>query len=60
MYFLRAIEIRRTTSFGGNVKPSDPCLNILWHVKDPYEYERDTSKAKFNGHFFAKFLLLRY
>jgi hypothetical protein len=32
--FLRAIEIRSTTSFGEEVKLSAPCCNIL-HIKDP-------------------------
>jgi hypothetical protein len=32
-----------TTSFEGEVKPSVPCLEILRRVKDPYDYERDTS-----------------
>jgi hypothetical protein len=32
----------------------------LRHVIETYEYERDTSQAKFNGHFLAKFLLLSY
>jgi hypothetical protein len=36
--FLRAIKIRSTASFGGEVKPSVP-----QHVKEHYEYERDTS-----------------
>jgi hypothetical protein len=26
---------------------SGPCGKILRHVKEPYEYERDTSSAKF-------------
>jgi hypothetical protein len=33
--FLRAIKIRSTTAFGGEVKPSAPCCKILRHVKDP-------------------------
>jgi hypothetical protein len=41
--FLREIKIRSTTSFGGEVKPSVSCRKILQHVKDPYEYEGDTS-----------------
>jgi hypothetical protein len=32
--FLRAVKIRSTPSFGGEVKPSAPC-KILRHVKDP-------------------------
>jgi hypothetical protein len=55
-----AIKIRSTTPFGGEVEPSVPCRKILRNVKEPYQYERDTSWAKFSGHIFAKFLLLRY
>jgi hypothetical protein len=40
--FLMAIKIRSTTSFQGEVKPSVPCREIFRHVKEPYEYERDT------------------
>jgi hypothetical protein len=32
---LRAIEIRITTSFKGEVKPSAPCRKILRHVNEP-------------------------
>jgi hypothetical protein len=32
------------TSFRGEVKPSVPCRKILRHVKEPYEYERDTCR----------------
>jgi hypothetical protein len=40
-------KLRKTTSFGvGEVKPSAPCRKILHHVKDPAEYDRDTSPAK--------------
>jgi hypothetical protein len=39
----RAIQIRSTTSFGGEVKPLVPCRKIMRHVKEPYEYGRDTS-----------------
>jgi hypothetical protein len=39
--FLRAIKMRGTTSFGGEVKPSAPCHKISRHVKEPYRYERD-------------------
>jgi hypothetical protein len=31
--FLRAIKIRSTPSFGGEVKPKAPCRKILRHVK---------------------------
>jgi hypothetical protein len=48
---LRAIKIRHTASFRGEVKLSLQSLKILQHVKDPYEYENDTSKAKFSDQF---------
>jgi hypothetical protein len=57
--FSRAIKLRNMTSFGWEVKPSDPCRKILRHVKEPFEYERDTSQAKFSISF-TMFLLLRY
>jgi hypothetical protein len=31
--FLRAIKIRNTPSFGGEVKPDAPCRKMLWHVR---------------------------
>jgi hypothetical protein len=31
------------TSFGEEVQPLAPCHKILRHVKELYEYERDTS-----------------
>jgi hypothetical protein len=37
--FLMAIK-RSTTSFGGEVKPSAPCI-ILRHFKGPYSTERE-------------------
>jgi hypothetical protein len=37
---LRAIKIRSTTSFGGEVKPSARCRKILRHVKEPKRYEK--------------------
>jgi hypothetical protein len=33
--FLRAIKIRSTPSFGGEVKPLAPCHKTLRHVKEP-------------------------
>jgi hypothetical protein len=39
--FLREIEIRRMTSFGGDVKPLVACLKILLHVRNLAECERD-------------------
>jgi hypothetical protein len=53
--FLRAIKIRNTASFRGEVKLSLQSLKILQHVKDPYEYENDTSKAKFCDNFLQSF-----
>jgi hypothetical protein len=41
--FLTAIRIGSMTSIGREVKPSVPCLKFLLHVKEPYEYERDSS-----------------
>jgi hypothetical protein len=47
---LRVKQIRSTTSFGGEVKPSVPCRMILRHVKESYECERYLV-AKFNSNF---------
>jgi hypothetical protein len=33
----RAIKLRSTPSFGGQVKPLDPYCKILRHVKEPYD-----------------------
>jgi hypothetical protein len=41
--YLRAMKIRSTTYFGGQVKPLFPCRKILLHVKELYECERDIS-----------------
>jgi hypothetical protein len=46
---LREMEIRRTTSFGGEVKPEHPYRKTLRQVKGPYKYEREISSAKFPG-----------
>jgi hypothetical protein len=35
--FLRAIKIRSTSSFGGEVKPEAPCRKILRNVKKPFQ-----------------------
>jgi hypothetical protein len=40
--FLRAIKIRSTTFFGGEVKPLVPCRKVFRYVKENYEYEIDT------------------
>jgi hypothetical protein len=53
--FLRLIKIQSMTSFGVKAKPLVPCCKILWHVKEPHKYERDTSKAKFSSHFSPSF-----
>jgi hypothetical protein len=37
--FLRAIKIRSTPSFRGEVKPFAPCRKILQHVKNPFKYD---------------------
>jgi hypothetical protein len=39
-------KIRSTTSFGGEVKPSLSCRNILLHLYNPAEYDRDTWQTK--------------
>jgi hypothetical protein len=52
--FLRAIKIRSTASFGGKVKPSAPCRQVLWHVNDPFVCDRDTDKIL--QPFLAKYL----
>jgi hypothetical protein len=58
--FLRAIKIRSTLSFGGEVKSSDPCREILWHDKNPFEvWTKILSKAKLIISF-AQFLLVCY
>jgi hypothetical protein len=36
--FLRAIKVRSTLYFSGEVKPLTPCKN-LWHVKVTLNYE---------------------
>jgi hypothetical protein len=54
---LRVIKIGNTTSFREETEQSVPCRKILRHVKEPCEYERDTSEAKFTGDFFAKYLV---
>jgi hypothetical protein len=41
---LRAIKIRSTISFRGDVKPSLSCCKILQHVKDLMRYDRDTQR----------------
>jgi hypothetical protein len=38
--FLRAIKIRSTPSFEGEVEPSAPCRKILWHANITSKYEK--------------------
>jgi hypothetical protein len=39
--FLRAIKICSTPSFGWEVKPEVPCLQILRHIKDVLKSQGD-------------------
>jgi hypothetical protein len=55
MEFLMAIKIRSTPFFGEEVKPSVPCRKILWHVQEPYRYEKRHFVGKINGHFSPSF-----
>jgi hypothetical protein len=45
-----AIKIRSMTSFGEEVKPSVSC-KVLWHVKEPYRYEKRYFVGKIHGYF---------
>jgi hypothetical protein len=45
--FLWAIKIRRTISFGREVKASSHVVGFFGMLKITEEYERDTSSAKF-------------
>jgi hypothetical protein len=49
--FLRAIEIRSTTFFGGEVKPSSHVAKLYGMLKIPAEYGRRYFAGKINGHF---------
>jgi hypothetical protein len=40
--FLRAKKIGATNSFGEEAKSLAPCHKNLWHIKEPYEFQRDT------------------
>jgi hypothetical protein len=56
--FLRAIKIRNTPFFGGEVKLGAPCRKIVWHVQNEIsKCEKVASNAKF---MFAKFPLICY
>jgi hypothetical protein len=59
--FLRAIKIRRTTSFVGEVKLSVICRKILRHVKYSYSMKEIGYTCWKNVRpFLAKFILLHY
>jgi hypothetical protein len=58
--FSRVIEIRRTTSFGGEVKPSAPCRKILRHVKDPCGVWEKYFTSKINAKISSSFSLICY
>jgi hypothetical protein len=58
MGFLKATEVRSTTFFGGEISPAVPYRIIVWHFKEPHEYERDTSLARFIS--FVMFPLICY
>jgi hypothetical protein len=47
---LTATEIRSTTSFGGQVKPSVPWGKILQHFNKTYGYENRYFVGKIHGH----------
>jgi hypothetical protein len=53
-----AINVCSATSFGGEIKPSVPCRQILRHVKDPCSM-KDTCRQNSLA-FLAKVLLIRY
>jgi hypothetical protein len=53
-WILRMIEVRSTTSFEEEVKPSASCLKILRHVKDPYSM-REIFVGKINGYLWHSF-----
>jgi hypothetical protein len=52
---LRAINIHRTSCFGGEVKPSIPCHELLRHVKELYRYEKRYFVTKIFGYLFQNF-----
>jgi hypothetical protein len=53
--FLRAIKIRSTTSFGGEVKPSVSCRKILWRVKRTRRVWNRHFVCEIHGHFTPTF-----
>jgi hypothetical protein len=54
--FLRAIKIRSTPFYVGEVKPETPCRKILRHVKITCKYEQKYF-ARLSSHSFYTFLL---
>jgi hypothetical protein len=52
---LRAIKIRNTTSFGGEVKPSVPCRENLRNAKETYNHEDGYFVGKIHCHFSPSF-----
>jgi hypothetical protein len=38
-WIFKGYKIRSAISFGGEVKPSTPFRKILWHVKNPLNYD---------------------
>jgi hypothetical protein len=50
-----ATQIRSTTFFGGEVKPSAPLRKIKWHIEDPFSMKRDTCRQN-SRTFIFKFL----
>jgi hypothetical protein len=52
--FLRAIKVRSTTSFGGEVKQSVPGRKILRNSKNPYSM-KEILVGKINGYFSRSF-----
>jgi hypothetical protein len=53
------VNIRSTTSFGGEVKALVTCGKILRHVKDLYSHEKINLAGKIQS-FLAEFILFRY
>jgi hypothetical protein len=51
--FLKATKICSTPSFEAEVKPSAPCREILWHVKESCLVWKNTLR-KLNSHFLRK------
>jgi hypothetical protein len=56
---LRAIQIRSTTFFGGEIKPTIPCRKILQHIKY-LDSMKEILVGKIHGYFSLSFFMLRY